>query len=304
MALRILEGVNANGVKADLRGIYQLHLYPTTVAKANLRRQKKMDKEGLTEWSELDVLSDVTIRYGYDGEKTFLSHKVILSASSVWFRNAFTGDFVRAAAYDFYRSEDESHDQDGAKDLVLYHLSIYEVADKYNVPHLVAQAADHVSTALQELLRVIKITQYGREAIEEIDSSEPLRKDLVSLLSCQPGFRLFGNAGYFTSTILKLTREIPEFAQDFLLESVEIASVFPRAFYRTLPRGTRPHECNNCRRYQKKEDSTRGWAYCRWCGGPTFESQNDTHCRYWERESRAGSGNESRGETPLAELEG
>lgn len=45
-------------------------------------------------YSDLKVLSDITIRYGASGERTFEAHRIVLSAKSYWFKAAFTGQFA------------------------------------------------------------------------------------------------------------------------------------------------------------------------------------------------------------------
>ncbi|KAF2649986.1 hypothetical protein K491DRAFT_573422, partial [Lophiostoma macrostomum CBS 122681] len=39
------------------------------------------------------TLSDITIKYGTNGERIFYGHKIILCKYSRWFQAAFTGNF-------------------------------------------------------------------------------------------------------------------------------------------------------------------------------------------------------------------
>ena len=44
-------------------------------------------------------MSDVTIRYGNEGERTFHGHRIVLASQSDWFKAAFTGRFAVSSFY-------------------------------------------------------------------------------------------------------------------------------------------------------------------------------------------------------------
>ena len=49
---------------------------------------------GFGQYKNSPTLSDITIRYGPGGERTFYGHKIILCKSSRWFQTAFTKTFT------------------------------------------------------------------------------------------------------------------------------------------------------------------------------------------------------------------
>ncbi|KAI4659426.1 uncharacterized protein J4E78_005854 [Alternaria triticimaculans] len=115
----------------------------------------KRQKLGFESYSNSRVLSDITIRYGVSGERTFEAHKVVLSAMSYWFKAAFTGQFAESSAREITLKEDDpdalllmlnfAYDQkipslDDVDNVVRTARSIrdclglYRVADKYDFP--------------------------------------------------------------------------------------------------------------------------------------------------------------------------
>ncbi|KAI4947350.1 hypothetical protein J4E91_006702 [Alternaria rosae] len=110
-------------------------------------------------YSDSKVLSDITIRYGALGERTFEAHRILLSAKAYWFKAAFTGQFAESSAREITLKEDDSDalltmlnfaydqkipppdDSSSGTPLNIRHcLHLYRVGDKYDYPQFRDQA--------------------------------------------------------------------------------------------------------------------------------------------------------------------
>jgi hypothetical protein len=135
-------------------------------------------------------------------------------------------------------SDGTSDEREYSPQQVLWHLSIYKVADKYDIPQLVQvsikQAASLLKGALADHKKRDAITSemVANVGLREIlgyvyevsghrvpQDKDHLRWTFTNLLSQQSQTRLLNTAkrGLFHAEVRKIAQDIPQFAQDLFL---------------------------------------------------------------------------------------
>ncbi|KAF2134684.1 hypothetical protein P153DRAFT_427340 [Dothidotthia symphoricarpi CBS 119687] len=121
---------------------------------AQLRDAHMCGELGYARYCDVKALSDITVRYGQEGERVFYGHRIMLCSVSRWFQAAFT---VNLQGNELQEITLEDDDTDAVQhmlyhayglpspslptasewlDHLRYNLNLYQVAEKYSVPSL------------------------------------------------------------------------------------------------------------------------------------------------------------------------
>ncbi|EMD86655.1 hypothetical protein COCC4DRAFT_33157 [Bipolaris maydis ATCC 48331] len=222
----------------------------------------------LPEYYDSPTLSDGTITC--DG-KEFRIHKIVLSAQSKFFSNAFEGKWKESVEGTIPLNDDDvsaveamlrflySFDYDASGSVadvaspMVFNVKVYSIADKYDVPALKSIAREKFKESVKTCWNMDDFPH----AIAEVYSSTPPNdqglRDLIVEVACEritellqkQGFRdVLGEAVGFASDLVKLqaSKKRPNEKQD-------------RTKYR----------CPNCSKYWEAASSESRY-YCLYCG--------------------------------------
>ncbi|KAI4640053.1 hypothetical protein J4E93_008853 [Alternaria ventricosa] len=218
----------------------------------------KRQKLGFENYSDSKVLSDITIRYGASGERTFEGHRLLLSAKSYWFKAAFTGQFAESSAKEITLKEDDPDalramlnyaydeksvpwpdDSLAGTTFDIHHiLDLYRVGDKYDFPSFRLQLIFRLMTALRRWFSRPSEPSIGyaaeseefceiiRKVYDIVGSEHQEDQDLVETflqaIDEHPSARILNNTGGKQGIIVKASREVAEFGRDIFLHLMYI----------------------------------------------------------------------------------
>ncbi|KAF2134680.1 hypothetical protein P153DRAFT_427337 [Dothidotthia symphoricarpi CBS 119687] len=211
---------------------------------------KLRSSDGFTMWYNSKTMSDVIIRYGKEGERTFYGHKILLASRSRWFRAAFMRSFMEANAEEITLKEDDPEivelmlkyaydtwtpmglfwDNKHTSELLLDCIRLLEVADKYDFPLLRVEA----TLGFQKWF-VIYIHELAKQdepdhapfckMIGEIyklsdDDRRRLTDYLVELMADDTDLRTLVDRGHVADVFKEAAEQVAEFGKDMLIACI------------------------------------------------------------------------------------
>ncbi|KAF1969483.1 hypothetical protein BU23DRAFT_571560 [Bimuria novae-zelandiae CBS 107.79] len=255
---------------------------PSDPANGSGRSADEHNPYGFAQFYNTTTLSDITIRYGENGERIIHGHKFFLAGHSKWFKAAFTGQFAENEKKAITLKEDNPD----ALEAVLKHAYYGVFTGTRGDDYLENLNRNYLFIGLQELLAAEFSTNL-KAYIEQQGMKKKLAEctEFMNLLRRAYLFRapedhhetplvsqlldlLFDNCGEIfsnTATWVKLSLEIVEFGRDLF------ARLAGKVEKQDLPFVMYPKvECPSCRiEFPVKSEFVGNnpmWLYCPSCG--------------------------------------
>jgi hypothetical protein len=166
----------------------------------------------------------------------------------------------------------------GTNKIVLYHIDVYAVADKYDVPRLRTVAAAHVIKCLvvyfdlaekqpkhPKLIPTLNLP----ELVEKVykitgawDEKEPLRKAMLDLIVKHPASKSTGPPGALVSEVLKCARLIESFGRDMYIRTMQDVAKLDKVTWLSTVEQVQCPACNG----KWMKPTSWGLARCFGCG--------------------------------------
>ena len=165
---------------------------------------------------------------------------------------------------------------------IMFHIRVYGVADKYDVPQLRHRASNLVLRRIRDLFGVIDDSNITiiREGFQDIirkiyqltaaSSNGELRSVISSITMEHRNSQVVGKPGALTSVVVELSKEIAEFGQDLFLAIVEITGRGGWAL-----NWTTQHQCPSCQNSYYKDIDGGSALYCPFCGRDLLEPDDE-----------------------------
>ncbi|KAH7081345.1 hypothetical protein BKA63DRAFT_599696 [Paraphoma chrysanthemicola] len=198
------------------------------------------------------TLSDILIRYGNHGERTFFGHKLLLATKARWFEAAFTGGFAEATHNEMTLKDDDpetveamfklAYDQkidlpngNPPTENAVFAVALFKTADKYDYQELEVKTLNmlgewinavidafnkqHGDAALQSLLRALNAVYVYEE--ETSNTRSMIKMCLMSVIFKHESTTPLGTPSLHSDLVNAAAAKIPEFGRDLYLGMVE-----------------------------------------------------------------------------------
>ncbi|KAF2714399.1 hypothetical protein K504DRAFT_486322 [Pleomassaria siparia CBS 279.74] len=216
-----------------------------------------MGQKWITDYTVKSSTFDVKVWFGDSGEHEFDGNKDSLSKASGWFRAAFSAEAQDQYSNVFMPQGDDSvaleavlkacHQPDNSyidiletlkrlelptneriKD-IMFHISVYELAKKYDMPRIGASASREATISFIQFLNGTKQQNLAASqdgflsiirrvyAITRDNSRESLRDNVIEYILDNPASRIIAPPGLLAPLVLGLSEEIAEFGRDIFL---------------------------------------------------------------------------------------